>query len=248
MEFYIGENIRSLRKSRDISQETIANEVGVSVQAVSKWETGQSLPDVGLLPVIADFFGVSIDSLFFGEEASVKSSISLPHDNVLYIVQVKNGRVLGKDNWSRNNPIKLAINNNSERINNSDRIDIRIWGNAEIDGDISGNVEAGDGVNCGSVGGNINAGDGVICGSVGGNINAGDGVICGSVGGCVNAGDGINCGGVGGSLNAKGDIHCGDVQSADKISCETLYVKGSVNCNEIKCSGDIHSEEKLNVF
>lgn len=242
MEFYIGENIRRLRKSRDMSQEAVANEVGVSVQAVSKWETGQSLPDVGLLPVLAAFFGVSVDSLFYGEEASAQSSMGLPDDDALYIVQVKNGRVLGKDSWSRNNPIKLAMNNDS------DRLDIRIWGSAEIDGDVSGSVNAGDGIQCGNVGGSVNAGDGVVCGNAGGSVNAGDGVICGNVGGCVNAGDGVNCGNVGGSLNSEGDIHCGEVHSADKISCKTLYVKGSINCNEIECSGDIHSEEKLNMF
>ena len=50
MEILIGANIRQLRKARDMSQEQLAEAVGVTVQAVSKWETQQSLPDIGIVP------------------------------------------------------------------------------------------------------------------------------------------------------------------------------------------------------
>ena len=59
----IGRNIASLRKVRGIKQEELARFVGVSTQAVSKWENGGA-PDCELLPIIADYFGVSIDRLF----------------------------------------------------------------------------------------------------------------------------------------------------------------------------------------
>lgn len=59
----IGENISRLRKEKNVTQETLANHVGVSTQAVSKWENG-GVPDIELLPSIADFFNVSIDNLF----------------------------------------------------------------------------------------------------------------------------------------------------------------------------------------
>lgn len=60
----LGEKIKTLRKSRNISQETLASYLGVSFQAVSKWETGATLPDVTLIPAIAAFFSVSTDELF----------------------------------------------------------------------------------------------------------------------------------------------------------------------------------------
>ena len=60
----MGEKIKTLRKQRNISQEVLANYLGISFQAVSKWETGSALPDVMLLPAIACFFGVSTDELF----------------------------------------------------------------------------------------------------------------------------------------------------------------------------------------
>lgn len=59
----IGKTIATLRKERGIKQEELASFVHVSAQAVSKWENG-GVPDIELLPKIAEFFGVSVDFLF----------------------------------------------------------------------------------------------------------------------------------------------------------------------------------------
>lgn len=64
MELQIGRNIHSLRCRRRVSQEDLAQAMGVTVQAVSKWENGKANPDLMLLPGLADYFGVTIDSLF----------------------------------------------------------------------------------------------------------------------------------------------------------------------------------------
>ena len=55
--------LRELRKASGMTQEQLAAEFGVSVQAVSKWETAASYPDIELMPRIADLFGVSLDEL-----------------------------------------------------------------------------------------------------------------------------------------------------------------------------------------
>ena len=60
----IGEKIKALRKQKNISQDVLANYLGVSFQAVSKWENENTLPDVMMIPAIASFFGVSTDELF----------------------------------------------------------------------------------------------------------------------------------------------------------------------------------------
>lgn len=60
----LGEKIKQLRKQKNISQEVLANHLGVSFQAVSKWETEATQPDVIMIPAIASFFGVSTDELF----------------------------------------------------------------------------------------------------------------------------------------------------------------------------------------
>ena len=59
----LGEKIKELRKAKGISQEILANYLGVSFQAVSKWENGSTLPDVTMIPAIASFFGVTTDEL-----------------------------------------------------------------------------------------------------------------------------------------------------------------------------------------
>lgn len=60
----LGEKIRYLRKQRGISQEVLADYLGVTFQAVSKWETESAMPDIALIPAIASFFGISTDELF----------------------------------------------------------------------------------------------------------------------------------------------------------------------------------------
>ena len=60
---HIGETIKKLRKEKNITQEALANFIGVSYQSVSKWERNESYPDITLLPSIASFFGVTTDIL-----------------------------------------------------------------------------------------------------------------------------------------------------------------------------------------
>ena len=64
MDLKIGVQIAKLRKEQEITQTALAEYLSVSPQAVSRWENGISVPDVGLFPQIAAFFHVSIDELF----------------------------------------------------------------------------------------------------------------------------------------------------------------------------------------
>ena len=59
----IGNNIKQLRQKNNLTQEQVAGKLGVSYQAVSKWENGANTPDIALLPEIANLFGGTIDSL-----------------------------------------------------------------------------------------------------------------------------------------------------------------------------------------
>ena len=63
MSYNFGSNIKALRRNRNLTQEQMSEFFGVSSQAISKWETNISCPDISLLPVIANFFGVSTDEL-----------------------------------------------------------------------------------------------------------------------------------------------------------------------------------------
>lgn len=64
MNLNIGDKIKSLRKRDGRTQEALANALGVSCQAVSRWELSAAYPDIEIIPSIANYFGISIDELF----------------------------------------------------------------------------------------------------------------------------------------------------------------------------------------
>ncbi len=64
MQLDLGNNIRQLRRRDKRTQEALAEALGVTAQAVSRWESGGCYPDMNLIPSIANYFGVSIDELF----------------------------------------------------------------------------------------------------------------------------------------------------------------------------------------
>lgn len=70
----LGENIRNLRKARGYSQETLAQELNVVRQTVSKWEKGLSVPDADMLEKMAGIFEVSVDALLGSTGAESKST------------------------------------------------------------------------------------------------------------------------------------------------------------------------------
>lgn len=82
MNIIIGKKICELRKKKELTQENLASEMGVSIAAVSKWETGCSIPDIGMLWSLADFFDVSTDELL-GRTRNRKKAIVV--DDALFV-------------------------------------------------------------------------------------------------------------------------------------------------------------------
>ena len=75
------DNIIRLRHNKKITQEQLADFVGVTKGSVSKWETGQSLPDILILPVLAAFFDVTIDELLgYQPQLSTEQIQKIYHD------------------------------------------------------------------------------------------------------------------------------------------------------------------------
>ncbi len=109
----IGKQIKYFRLQKQAKQEELAEYLGVSYQAVSKWETGASAPDISLLPKLAIFFGVSIDELF-----------ELPYEEQMQRIEnmIFNERRIHPDTF------RQAINFLEDRLK-QDPKDIRAIGN-----------------------------------------------------------------------------------------------------------------------
>ena len=93
----LGKRIAALRREKRLKQDELAEKLGVSAQAVSKWENDQTCPDISLLPSLAKTLGVSVDELLSGKQESAPIVQVLPQnqrkdikDMVLRIV-VKSG-------------------------------------------------------------------------------------------------------------------------------------------------------------
>lgn len=71
----LAENIKALRKRQGMTQEQLAERLHISAQAVSKWETGQSSPDVDMLPKLAILFNTSLDALFEFDRSKIEAEV-----------------------------------------------------------------------------------------------------------------------------------------------------------------------------
>ena len=68
----VGEQIATLRKAKGITQNELGERIGVSFQAVSKWERGETLPDITLLPDLAKIFETTTDYILLGSEKVIE--------------------------------------------------------------------------------------------------------------------------------------------------------------------------------
>ena len=75
MKISIGENIKALRAKKGVTQEQLSEVLGVTCAAVSKWERGETYPDITLIFPIAYYFGVSVDELMGYDEGKVEEDI-----------------------------------------------------------------------------------------------------------------------------------------------------------------------------
>lgn len=225
----IDEMIKKLRCDKGISQEMLANVCDVSMQAVSKWENGQSCPDISFLPLLAEYFQVSIDYLLTGktivsEDTDDKLTGLLKNEtkeDILYIIQYRNGKILDKKQWdreqmeSRRDAVRIQFEDEFQHLKSG--LHIEVWGNANIEAvDADMDLTTGGNVNCGTVNGDINAGAAVNCGTVQGDVSAGYSVNCSTIEGDTSAGCNVNCSVIEGNASAGCSISCGTIKGSAK--------------------------------
>ena len=80
-----GELLRRLRKEKSLTQKELADRLGIVAKTVSKWETGNGFPDVSMLPVLADIFGVNERSLLTGDLTENKTESGNPKRTRFYV-------------------------------------------------------------------------------------------------------------------------------------------------------------------
>lgn len=284
-----GENLKRYRKESKISQDELASRMGITPQAVSKWECGLSYPDITLIIPLAELFGITADDLLRGvgtakeissatdenEAAEVEESESdacekkftdeyiedcdgiLADDGVIRIVMCEGRRILRAEEAAKREPILIKIEKVKTKDENSifhrlfekdGKVELSVYGNCEIDGDVNGPLTAGGYVNCGEVNGCVNAGGAVSCGEVNGHVDAGGGVSCSEVNGNVDAKGHVTCGEVNGHAHANGHLTCGDVNgnvdAGGEVNCGdvegNVTAKGNATCGDV--GGDLVSE------
>ena len=76
----IGKRIAALRREKGLKQDELAEKLGVSAQAVSKWENDQTCPDISLLPLLAKMLDVTVDELLSGKQENLPAVQIVPEN------------------------------------------------------------------------------------------------------------------------------------------------------------------------
>lgn len=224
------------RKKQGLTQEELAQRLGVTNQSVSKWESAQCCPDISLIQKLADIFEISIDELF-GREPFINDicgQFPLRDDDILRVVVARGKRVMLVDDIDKTIDITFPKNCNETT---RQYFKVEVFGNISCDGSINGDVIShgkiecnqinGDVKNCegdiecqGDINGSANANGSISCGkSISGGVQCGNSVACGqSINGAINCGDNVACG-----ISITGDINCGG-----NIECKKI--EGDVEC------------------
>ncbi|MBE5810548.1 MAG: helix-turn-helix transcriptional regulator [Clostridiales bacterium] len=200
----IGENIRALRQRKGLTQEQVAQQLGVSYQAVSKWENEANTPDIGLLPGIAALFGVSIDALFADEAADLAAGIPfVKDDDVIRIVQMRGRQVIEVTPRisADDPPIEIAFPRNCN--DRTQYFKVEVYGHVMADGSINGDVVCHQSIECAQINGDVRAQGNVTAG----NINACGNIVCSGIYDCYNLqANRIECSGSVSAIN----LTCGE--------------------------------------
>ena len=237
-ELTLCKNIAALRKGAGLTQEALASQLGLTYQAISKWENGLSCPDVQLLPQIADIFNVSIDARF-GRETQAAEPVPQvaeqpePVAESAALIKIESNQpvnVTYEQNlppWEDDGTLYIALYRGHELLNEDalpldmlnevpfvyegPALNIHSILPVHIEGDVMGDVLCGSDVSCENVGGDVTAAGSVDCGGVEGNVFAHGDVDSGGVRGSVYAGGDVDSASVGGSVIAHGDVDCSGV-------------------------------------
>lgn len=124
----IGEKLSTLRHSKQLTQDAVAEYLGVSPQAVSKWENDISCPDIMLLPQIAQLYGITIDDLFANQDDNTVEENVESYDENEYV----------KEDIKKDSKFSFFKRNKDKtpNINNGDNVQLCVYVNTVTGDDI----------------------------------------------------------------------------------------------------------------
>lgn len=189
----IGKNIKQLRLQKDLTQEQLAEKLGVSYQAVSKWENDANTPDISLLPDIASFFGVPIDILFADEIPDISKLFSfVKDDDNIRIIQMRGTKIINvSPTFSPDNP-PIEIEFPRDCNEKTQYFKVEVYGHVTTCGAINGDVICHQSILCHEINGDVKT-DGNIKVN---EINSSGNIVCNNIVDCyrINANK-IECSG-----------------------------------------------------
>ena len=204
----IGNNIKQLRQQNNLTQEQVAEKLGVSYQAVSKWEHNANTPDIALLPQIANLFGVSIDALF-SDNIAGHSALSpfMKDDNIIRVVQIRGTKILNVSPILSPDTPPIEIVFPHDCNDRTQYFKVEVYGHVISDSSINGDVVCHQTVTSSIINGDVESKGNIDVHE----LNA-QKVICNNITDCY-------------KLQAK-TIECaGDVASAHLICDQIIYKK-----------------------
>ena len=217
------DTISFYRKRQGLTQEELAKKLGVTNQSVSKWESAQCCPDIGLLPLLADIFEISIDELFGRKNEKeihydLCSELPWNDDNTIRVFRTLGKKIL--ESTDENGIINITFPKDCYKTEGR-FFKVEVMGNLNCDTSINGDVVCHKNIECNDINGDIKECRGNISagGDINGAVNCGNNVACGkSISGDVSCGDNVTCG-----KSIEGDVDCGG-----KVECKEI--KGNVSC------------------
>lgn len=234
-------NLLYLRKKCGLTQDELAEKLGVTFQAVSKWENAKSAPDIFFLPMLADLFGCQIDELFSREIKSQKC-IDFPweDDNTIRIFQAKGKTIL--ESKEKNSLIEVRFPRNCNETTRQ-YFKVEVFGNMFCDASVNGDVVCHGKLECNEINGRVDGrADVEIGGYVSGGCHCGGSIeVGGYLSGGANCGDSISVGGdLSGACNCGSNIACGgdilgDVNCGENVSAGQSINAKIIKCNSVSC-------------
>ena len=172
-------NILKYRKKKGLSQEDLAQKLGVTFQAVSKWENAKAAPDIAFLPTMADIFGCYIDELFSRE---IKTEIHYDHcpefpwpdDNTIRVFQTMGKKIIKSQD--SNTCIEVAFPRNCNETTRQ-YFKVEVFGNIFSDSSINGDVVCHGNINCHEINGDVSTQSSITAYE----INSCGKIVCGEI-------------------------------------------------------------------